>query len=82
MEVLSPTTRRVDVTLKRSRYEAAGCSSYWVVDPDEPALIAWDLDDGAYVQMAHVSGADSWRAAHPYAVRIRPRDLVSTLRPS
>lgn len=29
VEVLSPSTRRIDLTLKRSRYEAAGTVSYW-----------------------------------------------------
>jgi len=43
VEVLSPSTRRVDLTLKLSRYESAGCPSYWVVDPDPPALRAWEL---------------------------------------
>ena len=36
IEVLSPSTRRVDLTLKRSRLETAGCQCYWVVDPDVP----------------------------------------------
>ena len=55
VEVLSPSTRRVDVTLKRARYEAAGCPSYWVLDPDHPSLTAWNLQDG-YVEVAHVEG--------------------------
>ena len=38
-EILSPSTRRIDLLLKRSRYEAAGCPAYWVVDPDEPSII-------------------------------------------
>lgn len=46
VEVLSPSTRRVDLTLKLSRYEAAGCPSYWVVDPDGPSLTAWQLVEG------------------------------------
>jgi Uma2 family endonuclease len=29
VEVLSPSTRRVDLLLKRSRYEAAGVPAYW-----------------------------------------------------
>ena len=38
VEVLSPSTRRVDLMLKRSRFEAAGCPAYWVIDPDEPPM--------------------------------------------
>jgi len=76
VEVLSPSTRRVDLTLKRSRYEAAGCPSYWVVDPLEPALTAWDLEEGAYVEVAHVWRENTWRAERPYLVDVCPHDLV------
>jgi hypothetical protein len=46
IEVLSPSTRLIDLNLKRARYEAAGCSAYWVVDPELPALTAWEQRDG------------------------------------
>ncbi len=55
VEVLSPSTRAKDLLLKRGLYEQAGVASYWVVDPDEPSLRAWDLVDGAYLEMARVS---------------------------
>lgn len=50
VEVLSPSTRLVDLNLKKARYEAAGCPAYWVVDPgtdESPAsIVAWTLRDG------------------------------------
>ena len=76
VEVLSPSTRRVDLTLKRSRYEAAGCASYWVVDPDEPSLTAWQLENGRYVDIAAVAGDQTFSAALPYSVVITPAELV------
>ena len=76
VEVLSPSTSRVDLTLKRSRYEAAGCPSYWVVDPDEPALTAWELRDGEYVEVGHASGAEQYTATMPYDVVISPARLL------
>ena len=76
VEILSPSTRLIDLNLKRARYEQAGCPSYWVLDPVDPRLTAWELVDGAYVQAADVAGADSWTATAPYAVTIRPHDLV------
>lgn len=76
IEVLSPSTRRVDLTLKRSRYEAAGCPTYWVVDPDEPSLTAWELTDGAYVEVAHVVGDEEYAAAAPYDVTVSPARLL------
>lgn len=76
VEVLSPSTRLVDLTLKHRRYEAAGCPSYWVVDPDGPELRAWDLRDGAYREIAAASGADRFEAVHPCPVVIVPDALV------
>jgi Uma2 family endonuclease len=34
VEVLSPTTRRVDERTKRDRYRATGVAEYWLVDPE------------------------------------------------
>ena len=76
VEVMSPSTRRIDLWLKRSRYEAAGCPSYWVVDPDKPSLIAWQLQEGAYVEVAHVTGTQEYDAAQPYPVTVSPAALA------
>ncbi len=76
VEILSPSTRRFDLMLKRSRFEAAGCASYWVVDPDGPSLVAWDLRDGAYVEVANVSGGEVFRATRPFDVSVHPADLI------
>ena len=77
VEVLSPSTRRFDLMLKWSRYEAAGCQAYWVVDPDTPSLIAWELQDGAYVQVAKATGEESVRLTSPFDVTVVPADLIS-----
>jgi Uma2 family endonuclease len=77
VEVLSPSTRRIDVMLKFSRYEAAGCAAYWVVDPDTPSLIAWEMRDGAYTQVAKVVGDQEARLTSPYDVTVVPTDLIS-----
>lgn len=77
IEVLSSSTRRVDLLLKRSRYEAAGVASYWLVDPDEPSLTVLELRDGRYEQVAHVTGAESYRATLPFPVTVVPAGLVA-----
>ena len=76
VEVHSPSTRRIDLMLKWSRFEAAGCPSYWVVDPDTPSLIAWEMQDGAYAQVAKVTGTESARLTSPYDVTVVPADLT------
>ncbi|WP_246142478.1 Uma2 family endonuclease [Nocardioides rubriscoriae] len=76
VEILSPSTRLIDLNLKRARFEQAGAASYWVVDPVERRLTAWELVDGDYVQVADVSGSESWTASAPYDVTIVPAALV------
>ncbi|MEI2779220.1 MAG: Uma2 family endonuclease [Tetrasphaera sp.] len=76
VEILSPSTRLIDLNLKKARYERAGCPSYWVIDPVELRLIAWDLVDAAYVEVADVTGEQSWTAAHPFPVTIVPARLL------
>jgi len=77
VEVLSPSTRRFDLTLKRSRYEAAGAPAYWVVDPDEPSLLAWELREGSYGEVAHVRGDEAFAATLPFPVTVTPAALVT-----
>jgi Uma2 family endonuclease len=76
VEVLSPSTRHIDLMLKRARYEVAGCGSYWVVDPIELSIVAWDLRDGSYVEAGSAKGDDEYAAALPFPVTVRPSSLV------
>ena len=56
VEVLSASTRRVDLLLKRDRYQEAGVASYWVVDPAVPSLTVLELEAGEYVERDLGSG--------------------------
>lgn len=76
VEVLSPSTRRIDLTLKRSRYEEAGSPSYWVVDPLVPELTAWELRDGRYVEVAHVRENGLVELDAPFPVSFDVADLM------
>ena len=76
IEVLSPSTRRVDLTLKRSRYESAGCPSYWVVDPDGPSITTWELRDNEYVDPAHAAGDETLEVTAPYPLAFSPARLL------
>ncbi len=76
VEVLSPSTARIDRTLKRSRLEVSGCPSYWIVDPDVPELVAWELSQGVYSEAARVRDSEPFRAVRPFQVEIRPTDLA------
>ena len=74
VEVLSPSSRSVDLVLKRELYEQAGVSCYWVVDPEEPALRAWVLQGGRLVE--HEAVLDGRHLPGPLPVRALPGDLL------
>ena len=44
MEVLSDSTRKKDMEDKRAKYSAAGVREYWIVDPDEQAILVYDFE--------------------------------------
>ena len=76
VEVLSPSTRSKDLLLKRGLYEQAGVLSFWVVDPDETSLIAWDLVDGAYVEVLRAVGDEVAVMSRPFRVDVTPTALL------
>lgn len=76
VEILSPSSRLIDLNLKRARYERAGVPSYWVVDPDQLRLTAWELSGTAYDEVADVSGDAVWRAERPFEVAVQPGRLA------
>ena len=77
VEVLSPSTRRKDLFLKRSKYEDAGVASYWIIDPATPSITALDLVDGHYVTVGEAIGDASITLEKPYLITIVPSALVS-----
>ena len=74
--MLSPSTRRIDLTRKRERYERAGTLAYWVVDPAEARLRAWELRDERYVEVADVRGDEPFTTTTPFPVTVVPSALV------
>lgn len=77
IEVLSPSTRLSDITLKRTAYERAGVPAYWIVDPEELRLTVLRMSEGGYSEAASVVGADSYTADFPFPVVVVPAALVS-----
>ena len=83
VEVRSPSTALVDLNIKKAVYERFGIQSYWIVVPDvdKPELIAFELRDGRYEQVAHVAGDESFAATQPFPVEVIPSLLVAGLLP-
>jgi Uma2 family endonuclease len=80
VEVLSPSSALIDLNVKKAVYERMGAASYWVVDPQQPSLIVFELaEDGRYRQVAEVKGDEAFEAERPFPVRIVPVELLGTL---
>lgn len=82
VEVISPTSRLHDASLKKAVYARLGTPSYWLVDPnrDKPSLTVFELADGDYKEIAQVTGGQAWTASRPFPVQVIPADLVRGLR--
>lgn len=77
IEILSPSSRLYDTKVKFAKYAEGGVASYWIVDPDGgPSIVAYELRDGDYVEVARGSGDDEVRLELPYPVTVRPSSLL------
>jgi Uma2 family endonuclease len=80
VEAMSPNTAIHDLNTKKAVYERLGTASYWVIDPEEPALTVFELDeDGHYQQVGKAAGDEVFEAERPFPVRIVPRELLGRL---
>ncbi|WP_183095571.1 Uma2 family endonuclease [Nocardioides stalactiti] len=76
VEVLSPSTRNIDLTLKKARLEQAACQHYWVVDPGKPSITAWELVDGSYVEVGTALGEGTLAIERPVRIELTPARLI------
>jgi Uma2 family endonuclease len=47
-EILSPSTRRIDLVRKMVLYRTAGVPEFWIVDPDKRSVSAYSLGEDDY----------------------------------
>jgi Uma2 family endonuclease len=76
VEVLSPTTRAVDLRNKRAEYARAGARHYWVVDVGTPAVEAYVLGADGYELAARAEGTETAKLTEPFPVTVTPADLL------
>jgi Uma2 family endonuclease len=83
VEIQSSSTALFDLNTKKAVYERFSIESYWVVVPhaDRPELIAFELREGRYEQVAHVTDSQVFRATRPFDVEVVPARLVAGLLP-
>jgi len=53
IEILSPSTARLDKVLKLNKYQDAGVREYWIVDTDSKTLQVCILENGKYIIKAY-----------------------------
>ena len=51
VEVISPSTSRKDRVLKLNHYQLSGVLHYWILDPEDCFIEAYELRDGHYVSI-------------------------------
>ncbi len=63
VEILSPSTRKRDRTVKARRYAELGIPHYWIVDPDAQRIECYRLQATTYAQI--LDGVSPARLTHP-----------------
>lgn len=76
VEVLSPSTRRIDLLLKRDRYAAARIPHYWLIDPAGPSVTVLEMSDGAYAEVLVAERDERLSVERPFPVTFSPAVLL------
>ena len=58
VEVLSPSTRNYDRTIKAERYATLGVLHYWIVDPELQTIDCYQCRNQTFSLAAHTQGAN------------------------
>ena len=56
VEILSPSTRKLDRGVKSRRYAELGVQHYWIVDPDGKRIDCYRLEKGAFRPLIDAEG--------------------------
>ena len=76
VEILSPSTRRIDLVRKPEILARFGAPHYWVIDPIHPAIRVFRLAGETYSSDEILSGEETFRTQDPFPVSFRPVDLT------
>jgi Uma2 family endonuclease len=75
-EVLSPSSRSVDLVHKRAAYQRAGLEHYWVVDPQLPAVTVLERVRGRLVEATTAKGDETLTVDRPFPFTLVPAALT------
>ena len=78
VEILSPTTRAIDLVRKMALYARSGVPEYWVADPERRILVINWLQGEDYIAVE--PDDDGWVASPTFsAIRVDPSEVFSGL---
>ena len=80
IEILSPSTKRIDRVLKTNLAAEARIPHFWLVDPDGPVVTVYELVGDAYKQSATATGEQLISLTMPFPVDFRPSELLAAHR--
>ncbi|MCP3974141.1 MAG: Uma2 family endonuclease [bacterium] len=77
VEILS-TDRAADMITKAHKYASAGLEHYWIIDPDGPKVIVYELRQGVFVETArHTPGGQARLDVGPVEITVDPAELLA-----
>ncbi len=78
VEILSPSTRKKDLLLKKSLYEETGVLEYWIIYPNENHLEAYILGETGRYELKGIYGDnETLETSHPKGLLINLHDVFA-----
>ena len=60
VEVLSPSTGKRDIGIKKEIYEHYGVKEYWIISPNERSIVVYHLKNGKFVLDDRYTALNQW----------------------
>ncbi len=77
VEILS-TDWAADIIRKARKYAAAGLERYWIIDPDGPKVMVYELREGVFVETElHLPGTAATLDVGPAEITLDPGELLA-----
>jgi len=70
VEVVSPSSRRIDRGSKRLAYEEFGVPAYWIADPGTRSITVLELDGATYAERAVITGDETVTVELPFPLTL------------
>jgi Uma2 family endonuclease len=75
VEILSPSTRALDLGEKRLVYSESAVPAYWLVDPDAETLTVLELEGREYTERGVLGVDDEHDVTLPFPMTVRGADI-------